>query len=258
MFKNILRGLIFSHFLNVDNAGDLYSCPFDYFQSEFKFANKVNFLNLKHYHINQNLILGGGGMLHNGFIKEIEEINIKRGGKLIFWGAGINEHDINKQYFPTYLNKFDMVGLRDHKNPWDYVPCASCMNAGFDKKTPPITDFVVYEHYDINIPIQTIYKRNNRLNKAENLDSIISFLCQGTAIITNSFHGAYWGMLLGRKVIIYEPFSNRFSGFKYPVTFCNRDDWRGKLIGCGANLGYLQECRDLNVRFCEKVVDLMS
>lgn len=252
---------IFSHFSKVDNAGDLYCCPLNYF--EFENSEKINFLDL---HLSQNhsitlpnLVFGGGGMLHDIFIDILERFpKHPNKRKLIFWGAGINEHDINKQYFPAFLNKFDLVGLRDFSNPWDYVPCVSCMSEAFNNIKEPITDFILYEHSDNSILINCEYKRNNSLKKDENLSSIISFLSQGESIITNSYHGAYWGLLMNRKVLIYEPFSNRFCGFKYQPVFCNKDNWKSKLqINIKIASNYLEECRKINMQYYDKVKNLL-
>jgi hypothetical protein len=107
-----VKDTVFSHFLKVDNVGDLYSCPFDYFK--FEDSEKINFLDLYLSKNNEiilpNLIFGGGGMLHDVFVDVFERFtkHPKR-RKLIFWGAGINEHDLDKQYFPTFLDNFDIL-----------------------------------------------------------------------------------------------------------------------------------------------------
>ena len=252
---------VFSNFANSGNIGDIYSCPFDYFQ--FKDAEKINVLDIhlskNHLITLPNLIFGGGGMLHDIFIDILEKFSAHPNKqKLIFWGAGINEHDIDKQYFPAFLNHFDLVGLRDYNNPWEYVPCPSCMNTVFNMIESPITNFVVYNHADYNIPIQTNYKRNNNMISGENLVTIINFLSQGATIITNSYHGAYWGLLLGRKVLIFEPFSNRFYGFKHQPLFCDKDNWKSKLqLDIKPTTNYLEECRGINTNYYDKVMDLL-
>ncbi len=247
--------LVFTHFSKVGNVGDLYSCPADYFGQKFLDYSKVNFIDLKSD--NDDLIIGGGGMLHHGFIHTLKKlINKKR--KIILWGAGINEHDLQTQFFPSFLNQFDLVGIRDWKNPWEYVPCASCMNNVFDTEFASETEFVVYEHYDKNIPINNFPKRSNRLGKNETLIDIIKFLSVGNTIITNSYHGAYWGLLINKKVLIFEPFSNRFYGLEPEVIYCTRYDWQEKskkTIQIYEN--YLEKCKKLNVDFSEEVVHLL-
>lgn len=241
--------------------GDRYSCPFDYFQ--FSDAKRTNFgdlhLSRNHSIILPNLVFGGGGMLHDVFIEIFKRFTThpnKR--KLIFWGAGINEHDLDKQYFPAFLDVFDLVGLRDFNNPWEYVPCVSCMSSLFDKINSPTMDVIIYEHSGHSIPIDGT-KRNNELKPGEDLNTIINFLSQGNTIISNSYHGIYWGQLLGRRTLIFEPFSNRFHGFKYQPPICNRDNWESKLqFNIKLATNYLEECRAINRQFYQKVLAVLK
>ncbi|MEK6952276.1 MAG: hypothetical protein AABX29_04630 [Nanoarchaeota archaeon] len=251
--------LIFTHFSNVDNAGDIYSCPVDYFGKQFENYSKINFVDLKlNNKDNNNLIIGGGGMLHEGFINILEKL-INKQYKVILWGIGINEHNLHSQFFPSFINKFDLVGLRDWKNPWEYVPCASCMHEVFNNTTYTSKHkCVIYEHYDNIIPINNFPKRSNRLNKNETIVDIIHFLSKSEIIITNSYHGAYWGLLLKRKVLIFEPFSNRFFGFKSEIIYCDRNNWKEKLnTNIDINSDYLNECRKLNLDFFKKTINTL-
>jgi hypothetical protein len=34
-------------------------------------------------------------------------------------------------------------------------------------------------------------------------------------VVANTYHGAYWATLLGRRVIVAAPFSNKFFGFRH-------------------------------------------
>lgn len=241
--------------------GDLYSCPADYFK--FDEYQKTNFLDLhltKSKNRLPNLIFGGGGMLHEELIELFEKFAYHPlKNKLIVWGAGINEHDLNKQYFPMFLNKFSLVGLRDYNNPYEYVPCVSCMDKELNNNKEPITDIVIYHHCNTDIPIETKYKRSNRKSGAETLKDVIEFLCKGEIIITNSYHGAYWGAFLKRKVMIYEPFSNRFLGFKPKIPICDKNNWKEIVkIVKPVYPEYLEECREINKRFHKKVLEIIS
>ena len=198
-------------------------------------------------------------MLHGGFLKKFEKLSKIKNSKIILWGIGINEHELNKQYFPAFLNRFKLVGLRDWGNPWVYIPCISCMHEAFNIIRGAITNIVVFEHYDSSIPIELKYKRNNRQNKGETLTDIINFLSQGEIVITNSYHGVYWSLLMNRKVLIWEPFSNRFYGFKPEVIYCDRNDWQNKLkMAKRAYSNYLNECRSINKEFYKKVSDILN
>jgi hypothetical protein len=67
-------------------------------------------------------------------------------------------------------------------------------------------------------------------NETNDLDQILDFLGSGETILTTSFHAAYWGTLLIRKVLAF-PFSNKFITMKpklaiYPVRSWNRERWQ--------------------------------
>ena len=87
---------------------------------------------------------------------------------------------------------------------------------------------------------------------------IVAFLAQGECIITNSFHGAYWGLLLGRKVMIFRPFANRFLGFSRTIEFCDETDWREKMRRSVRYEDYLTECRSINRQFLTRVRALLG
>ena len=254
-----MSSLIYSHFLNVDNAGDIYSCPLDYFKVDFQQSQKIDFNSLTEA-MNFDLVLGGGGMLHDNIINEIEKLSQNKKRKIIIWGAGLNEHDTIKQTYPKFLDTIDMVGLRDYKNPYEYVPCSSCMSHYFNIYQTILSchSIIVFEHKDLPIPLMQFPKRSNRIVFDENLGDILRFISSGETIITNTYHGAYWSLLLNKKVLIWEPFSNRFLGLKPNVTFCNKIDWQQKLSDIKHNNeNYLIECRDINMKFCAKVKKLL-
>jgi exopolysaccharide biosynthesis predicted pyruvyltransferase EpsI len=72
-------------------------------------------------------------------------------------------------------------------------------------------EMVVYEHKDFPIPAD-FPKLNNRAE----LEDVVQLLGGAEYVLTNSYHGLYWSVLLGRKVILYKPFSSRF--FNSPWT----------------------------------------
>lgn len=240
-----MGSILFCNLSSSDNIGDRFSCPLDYFV--FDSGIKLDLNQLKNP-INDPVILGGGGLLHEGHLITFENLANNRN---ILWGIGINEHDLTVQYFPSYLYKYGLIGLRDWNNPFNYIPCVSCMSSLFDNNNnKPQYDFIVYEHKDAPIKIETKIKRSNRLNNNESFEDIIKFLTLGNIVITNSYHGAYWSLLLGKKVVIFKPFSNRFFGFKYQPLICDESNWTSKLKwATSAPTDYLFECRSLNTNF---------
>lgn len=244
--------MIFGIIKNTKNWGDLACCPKDYFNLD---GEKQDIYHISDF--SEPIILGGGGLLHNTISNTIKTITEKKQSKLILWGAGINIHGQQTVTYPDFLTAFDFLGLRDWNNPYSYVPCVSCMHPSFNNKMIPEFDYVVYEHYDYSINIDGS-KRSNIKDDNENFEDIIKFLQRGETIITNSYHGAYWGLLLGRKILIWEPFSNKFFGFKPPTTYCNRNNWKSMLKNVkNSHFNYLEECRELNIIFLKTISFLL-
>lgn len=148
------------------------------------------------------------------------------------WGAGHNEAATKKAKFidyPEYLSAFDKVGIRDHGQLYDWAPCASCMHPAFRKKYPIKHDIIWFEHKK-QIIKSTDFGSDPIMrftNSGNNIENTIEILGSANTIITNSYHGAYWGVLLGKKVVVQEPWSTKFFFMKHPPTFIQKGEtWR--------------------------------
>jgi len=257
------KGRIFwCHIDDPRNLGDQVACPIDYADlpgERVDLAQPVGALDAS------AIIFGGGGLLHGdrltSKIGRIAQASRKLNPKLrlVAWGLGANEHGRHDARYPDFLKNFDLVGIRDYGNPWHYVPCPSCLHPVFDNPAAdPIYDFVIYEHFEVPIAgLPAAPVRTNNADRREFSD-VITFLAQGDCIITNSFHGAYWGLLLGRKVLIFRPFSNRFLGFARPLEYCDESDWREKLRRSARYPDYLAECRTINRQFLFRLRTLLE
>jgi hypothetical protein len=193
------------------------------------------------------IIVGGGGLF---FFDSLEYLLTNCSKPVIGWGIGCNEHGIKKIQYPKYVNLFTFLGTRDWNSGFDWVPCPSCMHSIFDQDLEILHDIVVYEHRDNPLNFD-FPKANNSLEFSEAIKHIAS----GATILTNTYHGMYWGTLLGRKVIAF-PFSNRFYGMKYPVYISENGVWKesyGKAFPEA-----LKECRKANLDFYQKIYNFMN
>jgi len=193
------------------NVGDRASSPFHYFgqpgdvwEDISKPIDQVIPAEGEH-----KVIIGGGGLLHPGLEDRIAAYCNHARCKTVLWGIGSNYHD-KEPHDVTYL-RAAAIGLRDIDSPFAWVPCASCMHPSFPtlRDSKPAHEIVVYEHYDYPIP----FGPNPWPFMKNDVDSAMTALehiASGGTVLTNSFHGAYWARLLGRKVICYAPFSTRF------------------------------------------------
>lgn len=243
-----------------NNLGDRVCNPCDYFD-ELKDVRRWNAWDSDWKYSPSNLIFGGGGLIHGELEHHIRMVTRRPDRKLIAWGLGHNRDGSAIIDYKDTLDGFDLVGVRDYKvaqeRGWDYVPCASCMSPEFEmvleRHKKPYQSYVVYAH--VNHPVilrKPFFSFLTLTNDVPDLATTLNFLACAEHVITNSFHGAYWAMLLGRNVSIFKPFSSRFHDFKYQPPFCDENNWKD-VEPLAAPAGYLEECRDLNRKFYEKV-----
>lgn len=241
------------HRRNPKNVGDLRCGPAEYVDFLHDFKTIEIFRCRRPMKLaDKPVIVGGGGLLANEFFAEhIDNIVRSRPKLLVCWGAGQNAHHSDAIRYPESLKHFDLVGLRDHGNPYDWVPCVSCLHEGFDKPHAIEHELVLYNHSEF------ASLRNSGFPELSNdemdLDRIIAFLGSGATVLTTSYHGAYWATLLGRKVVVLDPFSSKFHAYRHPPALVSSDDWREGVRRAIAYPEALEECRSSNTAFAAKV-----
>lgn len=240
-----------------NNLGDRVCNPCDYFD-ELKDVKRWNAWDSDWRYSPANLIFGGGGLVHGELEHHIRMVTRRPDRKLIAWGLGHNRDGSATIDYKDTLDGFDLLGVRDYKTAqqrgWDYVPCASCMSNGFDHG--PIEKehkYFVFQHWQCPITLRGArFPVPFMLNDSVSFGDAVKHLWMADVVITNTYHGAYWALLLGRKVLIYKPFSSRFYDFKHQPPFCDETNWKD-VEPLAAPSGYLEECRELNRKFYEKV-----
>lgn len=234
------------------NVGDLMCAPSSYFK--FPKNKKIDVLESEYYDGSDCVVGGGGIIIFDNRIRDVLHMCKSSNKRMIMWGAGHNSH--RKPYdfsFPGWIGGVDLVGMRDFDSGFEWVPCASCMHPAFDKKAESVRDFGFYGHFAI--PVAGLeFERLNNGSFAE----VIKYLGESENVITNSYHGAYWATLLGKKVITY-PNSTKFFRLKHPpVLLETGQDWTLGLSGAVPHHNALDECRNANLNFYEKCKKLFS
>lgn len=175
-----------------------------------------------------NVIYGGGGLLGTTFFdRQLRQLIGLRPHKLICWSAGLNSHGQSQVVLPDYMDAFDLVGIRDDVPGAKWVPCVSAMIPALSGVVAPEHDIVVYRHWDdyyaglLNDDKGYPVMRNN----VADLQAVLAFLASGRTVVTNSYHGAYWATLMGRRVVIVSPFSNKFLSFRWHIPVVQDGDW---------------------------------
>lgn len=220
------------------NIGDLTCVPTLY----FNLGDITDILNLPALLKGETVIVGGGGMMI--FSQQLRKIG-SEAKVSIAWGIGTNGNKVDY----SALDKFSLIGIRDYGMGYEWVPCVSCMSPLFDKyrDVSPTQKVILYENQPTNLPYLKCH------NTLPDLESALKVLSCAETVITTSYHGAYWGTLLNRKVIVVNAWSDKFYYMKHkPVITTSR----GVDSSLERTTNYpeaLQECRSTTLNFMDKV-----
>jgi hypothetical protein len=207
----------------------------------------------------RDVIFGGGGQLH--CLPDMARWADAATGRLISWGIGHNTHGDGGDAHapPAYpagvMDRFALHGVRDWGTPYSWVPCASCMHPAFDARYRVTRPVVVYDHRDFPTGVRGL---PSMTNDHMDVEAVIAFLASADAVVTSSYHGAYWATLLGRRVVVVGAFSTKFHHFRYPPRLSTADRWRADLADARRYPQALSECRAANRAHHARVCELVS
>jgi hypothetical protein len=208
------------------------------------------------------VVVGGGGvfMWPKAMKKLHDSVDPER---LCLWGIGLNTHNkemITHDSYPSWVTALPLAGVRDVIPLIRYVPCASCIGVkkalnAIRPKPVDGDDYVVYDHKDVTIRIDGKHRNND--GDASCFNEVLEFLSSASVVITNSYHGAYWASLLGRKVVVVNAFSSRFyrSGLNWIMT--NLREYKNAISQSWVTDGALDRCVLANECFHFDVVQAM-
>ncbi|MCY7283268.1 MAG: hypothetical protein LH679_07455, partial [Cyanobacteria bacterium CAN_BIN43] len=115
-----MNSIINMHVIDPQNIGDLLSAPIHYFPFPGYEKSSADLRSISADPLSSNLIVGGGGLLFPRFLEPIQQLaEMRSRGKLIAWGMGqqtygaINQKSIQSFNYSEYLDRFDLVGIRD-------------------------------------------------------------------------------------------------------------------------------------------------
>jgi exopolysaccharide biosynthesis predicted pyruvyltransferase EpsI len=95
------------------------------------------------------------------------------------------------------------------------------------------------------------------INSGSNIDHTIELLGSANIIITNSYHGAYWGTLLKKRVIVVSPWSSKFFALRHQVPLIDKtDNWTDAIDRCEIYQDALDECESETINMWTKVQSL--
>jgi hypothetical protein len=215
---------------------------------------------------NELIVLGGGGLLNPFDWPWIVLSLLERGNRVIAWGIGHHHDHVHypaeeigdwrgsvADYADRYpLDQLWMAGVRDAGTPFDLVPDSSCMAREFDRPYGAVHDLVVFDQATVGeIPVEGLPRMSN-IGQAS-LADVCAFLGSGRCVLTNSYHGAYWAALLGREVLVFEPWNSKWLLTPWQFTTCTRSDWRAKRPQARRFPWALADARRRNILFARRV-----
>lgn len=272
-FEN--QDIVNIHRIDVNNVGDYFCAPHHYFDRlkgkaldiyDYKKPDLSVTENFVEKVISDALIIGGGGLLNRSSFEnqmKLFENIAQKGKKTVIWGAGHNEKDPKNfgkvRSYNVDLSKFGLVGVRDYNMGQQWVPCVSCLHPLLDTKTPVTNEIGLVFHKKTlkNKAVLEKFKDYPSTSNTTDIHTIINFIASTETIITDSYHAMYWAMLMEKKVVVF-PNSSKFYSFKYQPVFSDIKNFKTDLSKAQSYSGILEECREINHNFAEKVFDYLG
>lgn len=259
------------------NVGDACSAPYAHVgelseRFEIKVFSIANHERIQSIPTGAPIIMGGGGLLASKPVwDESFRIALDRSDQVIAWGLGLNRPPPMARKaplaLPAFTSEFAMMGIRDIVPDTRWVPCVSCLYSGFDAPAAASPrhkiGFYLHVQRTEKLPeslhglMETVPVMTNGGDK-NSLGEVIQFLSSCDNIITNSFHGMYWATLLGKKVLLFDVFSEKFtlSPWSHPV-YDPEQDVDAQFEAAPLYPGALEEARAANISFRDDVLDFL-
>jgi hypothetical protein len=135
----------------------------------------------------------------------------------------------------------------------------TCVDPGFDTPPAPRHAVVAYVHHWRTPEMGLTFPPDLPVmdNTAADLPTALAHIAGGETVISNSYHGTYWALLMGRRVLCI-PFSGKFGHFRIAPGFSTPRDWRRDLHRAQRSDEMLGLCRAATADFAARVRDLLG
>lgn len=240
----------FRHIVTTDNIGDRACGPYRYF--DFPGADVQ--ADKRAFRPARVMIYGGGHIFTR--LEEHLRDGLIVADHVVGWGLGVTLDPASPR-FQAVVARTSLLGIRDHHRAvgCDYAPCVSCMHPFFDAPPEPDSDVVLFYHRNKSDTLPRDTGVPERSNHDGTLMDALRFIARGATVVSNSYHGTYWALLMGRKVLCL-PFNPKFDGFRMPPGFSTIKAWRQDLDRARAQPDFLADCRAATLTFRDKVMTL--
>lgn len=197
---------------------------------------------------------------YKNFIKEYMDRLDNSKSPRFFWGAGYNG-DYNKKIrakfeWPSWMVEFDKVGVRDWGQSLSWTPCASCMHPALRKNYAIKNDVIFFEHKKQLLKDFGTDSIPRFINSGANVEQTIELLGSANIILTNSYHGAYWGVLLKKKVIVVSAWGAKFYALRHaPYILDKNEPWQPAIDMAPTYHSALDECIQATENYWKDIKD---
>jgi hypothetical protein len=197
---------------------------------------------------------------YKDLIKEyIDKLNTAKSPRF-FWGGGYNG-DYNKKIktnfeWPEWMVEFDKVGVRDWGQSLPWAPCASCMHPALKKSYSIKNDIIFFEHKKQLLKDFGTDSIPRFINSGSNVEQTIELLGSANIILTNSYHGAYWGTLLQKRVVVVGAWGAKFHAMKHsPYLLDKNETWKESLEKTEIYKTALDDCISATEKYWNSIKD---
>lgn len=173
------------------------------------------------------------------------------------WGAGYNSDDMSGDVnYSPFMSEFNAVGLRDwaQGSRYEWIPCASCMHPALRRTYSIRNDIIWFEHKKQFIKDFGKDSIPRFVNAGSNIEQTIELLGSANIILTNSYHGAFWGVLLKKRVVVVDPWSSKFMHFKHTPAIANKKiSWKTAIDMATTYHSAIDECIQTTENFWQRI-----
>ncbi len=247
--------VIFKHHRDTTNLGDRWCSPFDHLP-QLRDSWDAQALDLTEPTPKCDAVIYGGGKITGGLAATFGPEDLAANHRIAWGVSTVQNSRLSLKYWQAY-RRLSLIGTRDWGDDrFEFAPCASCMSSAFDTEIEPEYDVVAYLHHwrsasmgmkvPDGIPVLD--------NAHGSFEEVIRHIASGVTVVSNSYHGTYWGLLLGRKVLCV-PFSKKFSSYRVQPGYSTASEWPTELSKACASDEMLAICRDATNQFAAKVTD---
>jgi hypothetical protein len=249
--------IVYKHIRATNNIGDRWCSPYDHIP---RLQEGAQVLDLNEpTPAGTSTVVYGGGKIMGSLKAKLTQADLAASVRIAWGVSTIQSFPISPRYWRAF-RAMTLVGSRDWGDDrFTFAPCASCASTAFDAAMPETDEVVAYLHHwrapemGIEVPPGIPVLDNT----CPSFEEAIRFIARGRTVVSNSYHGVYWALLLGKRVLCI-PFSNKFKKFRIAPGFSTSASWQrdlGRAKGSDEMLGI---CREATDRFAARVLDFAA